>query len=115
MSQLKRKLQSLKRFFQDPEGLHQWLITLFKMLCVGLGLLCCMEVFAAGDTDLLASSASNVMRTFGKDSSLIKYVYVGETLMSGLGYAKTKNPLLLAGLPVLMIFTNVAFGMIEGA
>ncbi len=62
--------------------------------------------------DLLVGGKQTVDDTFGKDSTLAKWVIIGEILVGVFMYIKTKNLMLLAGVAVVIVFLNVAFGLI---
>ena len=59
---------------------------------------------AAGSSgqDLMQSGNSTVKATFGKDSSVVKWVVLAEVLVGAVMYMMTKNVKFLAGFPVLM-------------
>lgn len=63
---------------------------------------------ADGGTNYLADLKNDVSATFGQDSDIPKYLYLGEAILGAFAYMKTKNIMVLAGLPVLMIFTHFA-------
>ena len=65
------------------------------------------SVHAAG-TNYLSGLKDDVSATFGQESDVPKYLYLGEAILAAFAYMKTKNIMLLAGLPVLMIFTHFA-------
>lgn len=75
----------------------------------GAALFCLMPSlsFAEG-VNYLAGLKSDVSKTFGADSDLPYYLYIGEAIIAAYGYSKTKNIMLLGGLPVLMLFTHWA-------
>uniref|UniRef100_UPI000D4E90A3 type IV conjugative transfer system pilin TraA n=1 Tax=Aeromonas sp. HMWF014 TaxID=2056850 RepID=UPI000D4E90A3 len=50
--------------------------------------------------------------TFGQNSTLAKWIIIGEILVGVFMYIKTKNLMLLAGVAVVIVFLNVAFGLI---
>lgn len=56
---------------------------------------------AAGSSgqDLMASGNTTVKATFGKDSSVVKWVVLAEVLVGAVMYMMTKNVKFLAGLP----------------
>lgn len=63
--------------------------------------------FAEG-TNYLSGLRQDVGKTFGAGSDIEYYLYLGEGILAGIGYIKTKNIMLLGGLPVLMAFTHWA-------
>lgn len=64
------------------------------------------------DDDLLKVGDTTVKATFGKDSSLMTWLLIGEVVMAILGYVATKNFKILGGIIVLSVFINVAFAII---
>lgn len=62
--------------------------------------------------DLLVGGKQTVDDTFCKDSTLAKWVIIGEILVGVFMYIKTKNLMLLAGVAVVIVFLNVAFCLI---
>ena len=71
--------------------------------------LCGISMFAlaapAPGTDLFAGTQLNstVEQTFGPGSTLMKVLYGSELFLGIIGYMKSKNPLVLIGIPVIMI------------
>ena len=63
--------------------------------------------FAEG-TNYLSGLKADVGKTFGAGSDTEYFIYLAEGLMAAFGYIKTKNIMLLGGLPVLMAFTHWA-------
>lgn len=63
--------------------------------------------FAEG-TNYLSGLRADVGKTFGAGSDVEYYLYLGEGILAGIGWIKTKNIMLLGGLPVLMAFTHWA-------
>ena len=82
---------------------------ILPFVVLGAALFCLMPSlsFAEG-TNYLAGLKSDVVKTFGADSDLPYYLYIGEAILAAYGYSKTKNIMLLGGLPVLMLFTHWA-------
>jgi len=78
------------------------IVLLFAIVCMG-------HVHA---DDLMAKGQGTVKGTFGKDSSVATWLIVGEIIIGAFMYIKTKNLMLLAGVAVLIVFLNVAFGLI---
>ena len=67
-----------------------------------------MHSFAAAPapgSDLLGGTQldKTVDQTFGPGSTLMKVVYGAELFLGIIGYMKSKNPLVLIGIPVIMI------------
>ncbi len=63
--------------------------------------------FAEG-TNYLSGLKADVGKTFGAGSDTEYFIYLGEGLLAAIGYIKTKNIMVLGGLPVLMAFTHWA-------
>lgn len=59
--------------------------------------------------DLMASGNETVKGTFGKDSSVVKWVILAEVLVGAVMYMTTKNLKFLAGFAILSVF--IAVGM----
>lgn len=56
----------------------------------------------------LKNLKTDVSDTFGQSSDLPTYLYMGEAILAAVTYIKSKNIMVLAGLPVLMAFTHFA-------
>ncbi|EEV6128918.1 type IV conjugative transfer system pilin TraA, partial [Escherichia coli] len=59
--------------------------------------------------DLMASGNNTVKATFGKDSSIVKWVVLAEVLVGAVMYMMTKNVKFLAGFAIISVF--IAVGM----
>ena len=66
----------------------------------------------ATSTDLLSTQASTVKTTFGSGSTLVKWFYFAEVVISLMLFIKSRSPLVFIGLIFVIIFTRVAFGII---
>ncbi|HDV3227058.1 TPA: type IV conjugative transfer system pilin TraA [Escherichia coli] len=66
-------------------------------------------VLAAGGQDLMQSGNGTVKATFGKDSSIVKWVVLAEVLVGAVMYMMTKNVKFLAGFAIISVF--IAIGM----
>ncbi|EMO0768836.1 TPA: type IV conjugative transfer system pilin TraA [Escherichia coli] len=64
---------------------------------------------AAGGQDLMQSGNDTVKATFGKDSSVVKWVVLAEVLVGAVMYMMTKNVKFLAGFAIISVF--IAVGM----
>ena len=62
---------------------------------------------ASGGQDLMASGNSTVKATFGKDSSVVKWVILAEVLVGAVMYMMTKNVKFLAGFAIVSVFITV--------
>ncbi|EFR2073863.1 type IV conjugative transfer system pilin TraA, partial [Escherichia coli] len=59
---------------------------------------------AAGGQDLMQSGNDTVKATFGKDSSIVKWVVLAEVLVGAVMYMMTKNVKFLAGFAIISVF-----------
>ncbi|HCN6444519.1 TPA: type IV conjugative transfer system pilin TraA, partial [Escherichia coli] len=57
--------------------------------------------------DLMASGNNTVKATFGKDSSIVKWVVLAEVLVGAVMYMMTKNVKFLAGFAIISVFIAV--------
>ncbi|MFP1464113.1 type IV conjugative transfer system pilin TraA [Escherichia coli] len=60
-------------------------------------------------SDLMQSGNDTVKATFGKDSSIVKWVRLAEVLVGAVMYMMTKNVKFLAGFAIISVF--IAIGM----
>ena len=75
---------------------------------------CLMMLFpelamAAGKGDLMAKGQETVKATFGKNSSIVKWIVLAEVLVGAVMYMMTKNIKFLVGFAILSVF--IAVGM----
>lgn len=69
-------------------------------------------VLAAGaGKDLMSSGDETVKGTFGKDSSVVKWVILSEVLVGAVMYMTTKNLKFLAGFAILSVFVTVGMSV----
>lgn len=69
-------------------------------------------VLAAGaGKDLMSSGDDTVKGTFGKDSSVVKWVILAEVLVGAVMYMTTKNLKFLAGFAILSVFVSVGMSV----
>jgi type IV conjugative transfer system pilin TraA len=66
---------------------------------------------ASTGKDLMASGDDTVKGTFGKDSSVVKWVILAEVLVGGVMYMTTKNLKFLAGFAILSVFITVGMAV----
>lgn len=90
--------------FRSTLRFSAWTVLAFLMVMV------CMDHAYADD--LLAAGKQTVDDTFGKNSTLSKWFILGEILVGVFTYIKTKNLMLLAGVAIVIVFLNVAFGLV---
>ena len=62
--------------------------------------------------DLAAGGQQTVSDTFGGDSSLAGWIIFGEIFVGIVTYIKTRNIFALGGVAIVMVFLNVAFGLV---
>lgn len=65
------------------------------------------DVFAAG-TNHLSGLKNDVVATFGAGSDMQYFLLLAEGIAGAYAYTKTKNIAVLAGVPLLMVFTHWA-------
>jgi type IV conjugative transfer system pilin TraA len=63
----------------------------------------------AGAEDLLKSQKADANDTFGHGSTVEWTLYIAEILVSVAGYIKSRNPMVFAGLIILMLITRAFF------
>ena len=64
----------------------------------------------ASSSDPLANSVKpEVAALFGAGSTIAYCIYLAEIVLGSVAYVKTKNLLLLLGVPILMLFTHTMF------
>lgn len=90
--------------FRSALRFAAWTVLAFLLVLV-----CMDHVHAA---DLMAGGKQTVDDTFGKDSTLAKWVIMAEIFVAVIMYIKTKNLMLLLGVAVVIVFLNVAFGIV---
>ena len=85
---------------------------LIVCLCSLLGVMLCSMCLA--DTDPLETSLKpQIQALFGAGSTVAYAIYIGEIVMGGVAYVKTKNLMLLLGVPILVLFTHTMFTYIS--
>lgn len=62
--------------------------------------------------DLLKPGNAAVQDTFGKDSSIMTWLLIGEVVTGIVMYVSTKNIKVLFGVIILSVFINVAYSII---
>lgn len=67
---------------------------------------------AGAAKDLLKPGDDAVKATFGQDSSLMKWLLIGEVVIAIATYIGTRSFKVLGGIIVLSVFINVAFAII---
>lgn len=66
----------------------------------------------ASAADLFSGGKSTISDTFGASSTVIWILYVLEIIAAIFTYVKTKNLAMFGGIAAVMVFVNVAFGII---
>ncbi|KKY64926.1 type IV conjugative transfer system pilin TraA [Klebsiella aerogenes] len=62
-------------------------------------------------TDLMKTGDGTVKATFGKGSSVVKWVILAEVIVGGIMYMMTKNVKFLAGFAILSVFVTVGMSV----
>lgn len=82
----------------------------FQYLAFAIGLVFANVAFCDPASDPLASTVlPQVQALFSPTSTVAYCIYVAEVLLASIAYVKTKSPLTLLGIPILMIFTHAMF------
>ena len=102
------KLFSLSRFkhsLKNSPGTQRNLIYFALMLTV--------VVFPhfAGAEDLLKTQKADANDTFGHGSTVEWTLYVAEIIVSVAGYIKSRNPMVFAGLVIVVLVTRAFFAL----
>ncbi|EBT2496013.1 type IV conjugative transfer system pilin TraA [Escherichia coli] len=71
-----------------------------------------LALAAGGGQDLMASGNTTVKATFGKDSSIVKWVILAEVLVGAVMYMMTKNVKFLAGFAIISVFIAVGMAVV---
>lgn len=95
-------MKSLAKHFQENHQYYFWLF------CIGFLCVLGAHGYAVADPttgDILSGSGMDqtVEKTFGPGSTLMKIVYAAELFLGIIAYMKSKNPLVLIGIPVILI------------
>ncbi|MCD9134331.1 type IV conjugative transfer system pilin TraA [Escherichia coli] len=61
--------------------------------------------------DLMSSGDGTVKATFGRDSSIVKWIILAEVLVGGIMYMTTKNIKFLVGFAIVSVFFTVAMSV----
>ncbi len=67
---------------------------------------------AAGKGDLMAEVTIRLKATFGKDSSIVKWVVLAEVLVGAVMYMMTKNVKFLVGFAIISVFIAVGMSVV---
>ncbi|QOI58090.1 type IV conjugative transfer system pilin TraA [Rouxiella badensis] len=100
-----KKVLNVKNFFMKNRK---------SIMSVGLaaGVVIAPQIAAAAGTDLLTGQSDTVNGTFGEGSSIEKYFYVAEVIMSLIAYFKARSPVVFMGLLLVIVFTRIGFSII---
>lgn len=69
------------------------------------------EVAMATTTDLMKSGDTTVKGTFGKSSSVVKWVVLAEVIAGGIMYMMTKNVKFLFGFAIISTFITIGMSV----
>ncbi|NIF23910.1 type IV conjugative transfer system pilin TraA [Candidatus Pantoea multigeneris] len=83
-----------------------------KLAFVPAVMLMASPVMQAHAQDLFSSGKETIRDTFGTNSTTVWILYVLEVLFAIFTYIKTKNLALFGGIAALLVFANVAFGLL---
>lgn len=61
--------------------------------------------------DLMSSGDGTVKATFGRDSSVVKWIILAEVIVGGVMYMTTKNIKFLVGFVIVSVFFTVAMSV----
>lgn len=82
---------------------------------LGFSLACLAADPKAGTIEAFSASLKSEVTSFFGPSGVIAYaLYIAEIIMGVAAYIKTKNLMVLLGLPIIILFTNAAFSFISG-
>lgn len=85
----------------------------FGMLVFGFIFSC--SAFCDTATDPLATVIRpQVTALFGPHSTVAYFIYLAELGLGAIGFAKTKNPVLFLGVPLLVLITSGLFTYVSG-
>jgi hypothetical protein len=68
----------------------------------------------AADDPLALSIKPGITALFGTGSTVSYGIYIGEIILGAVAYIKSKNPMVLVGVPILVLFTHGMFSYISG-
>lgn len=71
-----------------------------------------VPAFQAHAEDLFSGGKATISDTFGSGSTVVWILYIIEILAAVFTYVKTKNLAMFGGIAAVMVFINVAFGII---
>lgn len=80
-------------------------------LFTGMALLAAAAMPAHAE-DLFANGKTTINDTFGSGSTVVWILYILEIIAAVFTYVKTKNLAMFGGIAAVMVFINVAFGII---
>ncbi|OGT34145.1 MAG: hypothetical protein A3C44_00580 [Gammaproteobacteria bacterium RIFCSPHIGHO2_02_FULL_39_13] len=99
-------LKSIKKYF---------LKCLNKYFVFMIGIFITSSAFCDPAADPLAATVlPQIQALFGPTSTISYCIYLAEIIVGAVGYVKTKNLLILIGVPILVIFTSAMFTYIGG-
>ncbi|EIA6597971.1 type IV conjugative transfer system pilin TraA [Salmonella enterica] len=71
-----------------------------------------LAMASGGGADLMATGNNTVKATFGKDSSIVKWVILAEVLVGAVMYMMTKNVKFLTGFAIISVFIAVGMAVV---
>ncbi|EFB1855912.1 type IV conjugative transfer system pilin TraA [Escherichia coli] len=107
------KFTRLKKYFSfRPSRLNMLRLVRAVLPAAVLMMFFPQLAMASGSQDLMASGNSTVKATFGKDSSVVKWVVLAEVLVGAVMYMMTKNVKFLAGFAIISVFIAVGMAVV---
>jgi type IV conjugative transfer system pilin TraA len=85
-----------------------------KLQCMTAILFLMLSTAAFAVDPLAASLKPEITDLFGAGSTIAYCIYVGEIVVGSVAYIKSKNLMLLLGVPILMLFTHAMFSYVSG-
>lgn len=104
------KSLTLKNFFRK-NPLRKEGITNLSLFILGLAILFFPSLNAYAE-DIFKAGRTEISDTFGKNSTVIFILYLFEIIVAIYIYTKSKNLGVFAGIAIIMVFVNVAFGVV---
>ena len=83
-----------------------------NVICFALALAVVISPHLVHATDLMATQKADANDTFGHGSTVEWVLYVAEIIVSVVGFIKTRNPMVFAGLIMLILITRAFFALI---
>lgn len=92
--------------------IKRWIQPL-KSLCITSGTFMLLLIYSVDSLakNHLAGLKGDIVDTFGSGSDLPAYLLLAEGIFGVVAYIRSKNPMVLAGVPILMVFTHFALNI----